>query len=234
MTTYLLLRWLHIAMGTLALAAGASSMLLRKGSRAHARSGTVFFGAMMVMAGSGTLLAASVRPNAGNVMGGLLASYLTLTAWATVWRAPRQTGRLEVVAALLGVATAGLGLRWGLEAVGAARRMLDGYPYQLYLAFGGVALVGALLDARMIVRGGFAGAARTTRHLTRMCLAMYMATASFFLGQAKLFPETVRRSGVLTIPVLLVIAALLYWLVRLRLWPMLRGMRSRRPLAQLR
>jgi hypothetical protein len=43
-----------------------------------------------------------------------------------------------------------------------------------------------------------------------MCLAMYMATASFFLGQAKLFPAAVRESGVLTVPVVLVIGAMLY------------------------
>ena len=226
MTTYLLVRWLHISMGTIALVAGASSMLLRKGSRAHARAGTVFFGAMMAMAGSGAILAAVFVPNAGNVMGGLLASYLTLTAWATVWRDPRRTGRLEIGAALLGIATAVAGFRWGMEASGAARRMLDGYPYQLYLAFGSVALIGALLDARMIARGGYAGVQRTTRHLTRMCLAMYMATASFFLGQAKLFPAEVRASGVLMVPVLLVIGALLYWLIRVRLWP---SLRRRRP-----
>lgn len=231
MTAYLFLRAIHIAMGTLALAAGASSMLLRKGSRAHARAGTVFFAAMMVMAGSGSILAAFINPNAGNVMGGLLASYLTLTAWATVWRAPRTTGRLEIAGAVLGVATALAGFRWGLHAAGTARQMLDGYPYQLYVAFGGVALIGAALDARMIAHGGYGGAQRTTRHLTRMCLAMYMATASFFLGQAKLFPTEVRESGVLMIPVLLVIGALLYWLVRVRIGPALGRMRAARPAA---
>ena len=229
MTAHLLLRWIHIAMGTLALVAGASSMLLPKGSRVHARAGRVFFVAMMVMAGSGVILAALFVPNAGNVMGGLLASYLTLTAWTTVWREPRRTGRLEVAGALLGAATAVAGLRWGLAAMASARQMLDGYPALFYFAFGGAALIGAVLDARMIARGGYGGAQRTTRHLTRMCLAMYMATASFFLGQAKLFPAQVRESGVLTVPVVLVIGAMLYWLARVRLWPALRRLRAPRP-----
>ncbi len=229
MTAHLLLRWIHIAMGTLALAAGATSMLLPKGSRAHARAGIVFFAAMMTMAGSGATLAAFFVPNAGNVMGGLLASYLTLTAWTTVWREPRRTGRLEIAGALLGAVTALAGFRWGIEAVADTRQMLDGYPYQLYFAFGGAALIGAALDARMIARGGYGGAQRTSRHLTRMCLAMYMATASFFLGQAKLFPAAVRESGVLGVPVVLVIGAMLYWLVRVRLWPAVRRRRAHRP-----
>ena len=230
MTAHLLLRWLHISMGTIALAAGASSMLLPKGSRAHARAGTVFFGAMMIMAGSGSILAAFFVPNAGNVMGGLLASYLTLSAWTTVWREPRRTGRLEVAVALLGAATAFAGIRWGLEAAASPSRMLDGYPSQLYFAFGAAALIGAVFDARMIALGGYGGARRTTRHLVRMCLAMFMATASFFLGQAKLFPDEVRQSGVLSVPVVLVIGAMLYWLARVRLWPALRRrLRDPRP-----
>ena len=228
MTAHLLLRWIHISMGSLALAAGASSMLLPKGSRAHARSGTVFFGAMMVMAGSGSILAAFFVPNAGDVMGGLLASYLTLSAWTTVWREPRRTGRLEVAVALLGTAIAFAGIRWGLEAAAGPSRMLDGYPSQLYFAFGGAALIGAVFDARMIALGGYGGARRTTRHLTRMCLAMFMATASFFLGQSKLFPAEVRQSGVLGVPVALVIGAMLYWLARIWSWPALRR-RLRQP-----
>ena len=184
---------------------------------------------MLVMATSGASLAAFISPNVGNVMGGLLALYLTLTAWTTVWRAPNRTGRLEIAGALLGAATAIVGFGAGLHAMSTPAHQLDGYSPKLYFAFGSVALIGTLLDARMLMRGGFAGAARTTRHLTRMCLAMFMATSSFFLGQAKLFPPAVRESGVLRIPVLLVVAGLLYSLARIRLWPRLRRWRVARP-----
>jgi hypothetical protein len=105
---------------------------------------------------------------------------------------------------------------------------IDGFPPMMFFMFGGVALLGTLLDLRMLVRGGIAGVQRTTRHLWRMCLAMLIATMSFFIGQAKYFPLAVRQSGVLKVPVLLVLAALLYWLVRIRLWPLLRKPRSTR------
>ena len=227
-TTHLILRVLHIAMGLVALAAGAASMLLTKGSRAHARAGTVFFVAMLIMATSGATLATFFSPNVGNVMGGLIALYLTLTAWTTVWREPRRTGRLEIGGALLGAATALVGIGAGLRAAGSPTHRFDGYPSTLYFVFGGIALIGALLDVRMIARGGFSGAARTTRHLTRMCLAMFFATSSFFLGQAKLFPAGVRESGVLKVPVLLVVAGLLYSLARIQAWPRLRRWRVAR------
>lgn len=91
-----------------------------------------------------------------------------------------------------------------------------------------MALLGTVLDIRMIVRGGLTGAARTTRHLWRMCFAMFMATGSFFLGQAKLFPAAVRESGLLPVPVFLVIGAFLYWLVRVPVWPWFRKVRAPR------
>lgn len=56
------------------------------------------------------------------------------------------------------------------------------------------------------------------RHIARMGFAMGMATTSFFLGQAKVFPEPLRHAfGLRAIPVLLVVGVVLYWLVRTRL-----------------
>ena len=56
---------------------------------------------------------------------------------------------------------------------------------------------------------------------------MFVATGSFFLGQAKVFPAEVRASGVLKIPVLLVIGAFLYWVIRVQVWPRLRRVPGR-------
>jgi hypothetical protein len=161
-----------------------------------------------------------------NVMGGALAFYMVLTAWVTVARKPGETGHLEIGAALLGLATAIAGLVFGLQALNSPAQLLDGSPPVFYFIFGGVALLATALDVRMIARGGFTGAQRTTRHLSRMSIAMFMATGSFFLGQAKLFPVGVRESGVLRIPVFLVVGALIYWLLRVRVVPLFRRVRT--------
>jgi hypothetical protein len=50
--------------------------------------------------------------------------------------------------------------------------------------------------------------------LWRMCLAMFIATASFFLGQAKVLPESMRIFPLLAIPVVLVLILMFYWWVR--------------------
>ncbi len=219
---HLILRYAHISMATLALLSGAAALTFRKGSPLHRQSGNVFFVSMLIMSGTATYISIFITPVASNIMGGLMALYLTSTAWLTVWRRPRQTGRLEIGAALLGLVTAIAGITFGLEAASSPNGIMDDFPATGYFIFGSVALLGTVLDVRVIARGGLTGTARITRHLSRMCLAMFMATGSFFLGQAKLFPAEVRESGVLPIPAFLPLALLIYWLIRVRVWPSIR------------
>jgi hypothetical protein len=82
--------------------------------------------------------------------------------------------------------------------------------------FATVALLGALGDMRVMLRGQLQGAQRIARHLWRMCFALFVASGSFFLGQAKVFPKPMRIYPLLAIPALLPLVLLLYWLVRVR------------------
>jgi len=47
-----------------------------------------------------------------------------------------------------------------------------------------------------------------------MCTAMFIATGSFFAGQAKVFPEEFRSPVLMFAPMLAVLAAMAYWWVR--------------------
>lgn len=232
--THLVLRYGHIAMGALSLLAGAGAMMLRKGSRPHVIAGDTFVVAMLLMAGTGTIMSIAIVPVMGNVMGGLLTMYMVITAWATAWRPPRQVGVHEYLGMALGLAIGIAGIAFGLEAAARTPQRLHMYPAMFYYIFGGIALLGAALDARMIAYGGFQGSQRTARHLSRMCLAMYMATMSFFIGQAKLMPLWIRELRLNLIPVLLVVGALIFWLVKIRLLPVLTRMRTvrARPIAR--
>lgn len=225
---HLILRYAHIAAGFVGLVSGAAALTFRKGSPLHKKSGNVFFVSILVVAGAGAIMAAFIKPNMGNLMGGMMAFYMVSTGWATVIRPPGQTGRFEIALALAGLGVAVTGITLGIQAADSPNGTLHGYPPLLYIIFASVAGLATVLDVRMIARGGLTGAARTTRHLWRMCLSVFMATGSFFFGQPRFFPTVVRESGLLPIPALLPLAILLYWLIRVRVWPSIRKVRAPR------
>lgn len=68
----------------------------------------------------------------------------------------------------------------------------------------------------MIVRGGITGGRRVARHLWRMGLALLIATMSLYPGQAKLFSKALRDTNLLFIPMLLLVASMIFWLFRVR------------------
>ena len=74
----------------------------------------------------------------------------------------------------------------------------------------------------MIRAGGLRGAPRLTRHLWRMCLALFIATASFFLGTGRRIPESLHIRAFRLIP-LVVLATMVFWLWRLRRKPVSRS-----------
>jgi hypothetical protein len=85
--------------------------------------------------------------------------------------------------------------------------------------FGAVALLAALGDIRMLMSQRMEWSQRIARHLWRMCFALWIATASFFLGQSDEFPEALRIMPLLCTPVLLVMLLMAYWLVRVLFTP---------------
>src|SRR6266849_10917568 len=92
----------------------------------------------------------------------------------------------------------------------------SGFPGVAYFIFGSVALLAAALDIRMLTRGGVAGAQRIARHLWRMCFTFLITVMSFFIGKQRLFPEAILRTHLNTVPVIIVAALMIFWLVRVR------------------
>jgi uncharacterized membrane protein len=205
---------IHIIAGLLALLTGAVALFARKGSTLHRRSGTVFVVAMLVMSGSGALMALTVKPNPVNVVAGSLTFYLVCTAWLTVKRSVSEVRRplrvLMVAALLLGAAAFVVATLAMLSPTG----RIGGVPAPPILLFGVIGILGGSLDARLLRVGTIVGPQRLARHLWRMTLALWIATASFFLGQAKVFPDALRRIELLAIPVVVVLVMLLFWMVR--------------------
>lgn len=208
---------LHILAGLLALTSGAVAMTATKGGKLHRKSGMIFVIAMLVMTSSAVLMAAFFSPNRVNVMVGVLTFYLVCTGLLTMRRPVESARGLITGFMLLALTGSAYAFSLGFEALNGAGGKVDGIPPQPFFMFGVVGLLGGLLDARMLWAGNIQGAHRLARHLWRMGFAMWIATASFFLGQADEFPEPLRNVALLSIPVLLVLLFMLYWLVRVLL-----------------
>ena len=205
---------LHIVAGGLGLVSGYVALSAAKGATLHRKSGILFVFVMSTMAITGMLISAldGVAP-AINVPSALLTFYLVITSLRTV-RPPAAGSRALDVAALLMALGTGLGC-FLLGVVTIARGGREaGMAYPLFL-FGGVALAASVGDLRMIRAGGIRGASRLVRHLWRMCFALFIASIAFFLGQGRV-PEPLRIPALLAAGVLLPVAAILYWVWRIR------------------
>ena len=214
----------HIGCGSVVLLSGAAALVVRKGSRLHRRFGDVFTVAMLCVGGSSAYIG-TTRLQPVNVVSGLLMCYLVATAWLTVWRGEAKTGLVEYGLLLAGLVTGVGSLMWGWKA--AHPGWANPYePAGAFVFFGSVALLSAAGDVRTLIRGGVSGTKRLVRHLWRMCFALLISTAAFFISaaedpvirhtglRARLFTPAIRKTHLLNVPVIIVIAVMLFWLFR--------------------
>lgn len=207
-----MLRWTHIAAGLVAIVAGFVALFAKKGSPVHRRAGDVFVAAMVVLTATAFYSASFVHPNRGNVVASMVTFYLVATAFLTVKRDVAAARAWTIALMLLALVATARAAWLGMLAV--REGPVDHLPAGVFFAFGFIALAGALLDGRLLLAGHIEGAQRLVRHLWRMGTAMWIATASLFLGQARFFPDAMRGSGVLSVPVLVVVGVTLFELVR--------------------
>ena len=207
---------IHIIAGLIAIAAGYVSVFALKGAKLHRKSGMVFVYSMLVLAATGAVMAA-LKNQPANVIGGSLAFYLVSTGLLTVQRRDQDFHWIDATATLVGIAVGVLSIKFGIDGLNSASGTINGVPPGMIFFFATVALLGALGDVRVMVAGALHGAHRIARHLWRMCFALFVATGSFFLGQAQVFPKPIRIFPLLAIPALLPLVLLLFWFTRVLL-----------------
>jgi uncharacterized membrane protein len=206
---------IHIAGGSVALLAGAGALAVRKGGRLHAKAGTAFFAAMLVMTLTGSVIAA-LKPERATAVIGIITCYLVATSWRAARRRDGKAGMFEAAALAVILACGILQLQFGLWAIQSPQGRIDLLPYQPIFVFAGLAWLAAALDVNVLIRRQLTGAQRIGRHVWRMCAALLIATTSFFQGQQDEFPDAVRGSAFWYVPALAVLAAMLFWIVRVR------------------
>jgi hypothetical protein len=206
----------HISAGIVGILSGAAAISFRKGSPRHALAGKIFVVSMLSMA-AGAVYLATMKRDYNNIGGGILTFYLVGTAWLTARRHDGETSLFDWAALLLPLAIGIGGWINGLDALHSPTGSKYGVPAGMHFFMGSVCLLAAAGDVRMLVRGGVFGVQRIVRHLWRMCFGFFIATGSFFLGQAdKVFPEFVLKTNVLFIPAVLPLILLVFWLIRVR------------------
>ncbi len=211
---------IHIIAGVIGLVSGAVALSAHKGAKLHRKGGMIFVYAMMIVAITGTVMGLLISEMAA-VIPGALTFYLVLTSFLTVRRpAGRKFSWIDIGAMLIGMIVGITSVIYGIVA--------EGQPTVLYIIFGAVALLATLGDLRMMARG-VQGSHRIARHLWRMCFALFLASISLFVGQSQVFPEPLRNSGLLPIPVLLVLLLMFYWLVRVSFTPWYRRLQQQVP-----
>ena len=210
------MKLLHVMAGLTALVTGAVALWALKGAKLHRRSGILFVYTMLVMSSTGALMSV-VHLNVGNIIAGVLTFYLVLTALLAVRRPSLEFHRIDGVAMLAALTVGLTGLMLGVAAVRSATGKMHGIPPPVYFMFATIALLAALGDLRVMRSWGTQGGFRIKRHLWRMCFALFIATASFFLGPSQRLPAFLRHSPLRPVPVLLVLLVMLFWLARVSL-----------------
>jgi hypothetical protein len=209
---------IHIAAGGFAIVLGAVALSAKKGGTIHRRSGLLFVYAMLVMGITGAIL--GLRSGTiGNVFGGLGTAYFVATALTTV-RPPSPWIRgINVAGLTVAVGLALFHIVAGLEAVTSPTGWRHGAPFQMLFFLAAIMMLAAIGDVRIRRFGMPRGRPRLARHLWRMCFALFIAAGSFFSIRARvatILPEPFTTGPARALPILLVFAAMFYWLWRLR------------------
>jgi uncharacterized membrane protein len=216
---------IHIVAGGFAIVLGAIALLASKGATLHRRSGLLFVYAMLTMGISGSVLALRESLTNPNVLGGFMSAYFVITALTTVRPLSASTRRLNVVALLIAIALILFEVTLGFQALASPRRAIRGVPFFMLFFLATITALAAAGDVRIMWSGALKARPRLSRHLWRMCFALFIAAGSFFSIRArvaKILPEPFTTPMMRALPVALIFIAMFYWLWRLR---------SRRPFA---
>jgi hypothetical protein len=214
---------IHIAAGGLAIVLGFVALFVKKGGTIHRRSGMLFVYAMLVMGMTASILEFIRSAAATNVVAALMSVYFVGTALTTVRPPSRWTRVINGAALTVAVGLAFVAIVGGVKAVSSPALSPGGVPFRtigvMSFILAAVLLLAAAGDVRIMRSGMCRGGPRLTRHLWRMCFAMFIAAGSFFSIRqrvAKILPEPFTTGPMRALPILLLFSVMFYWMWRVR------------------
>lgn len=205
-----ILIFLHIAAGAVALFSGFFTILATKGNAKHKRYGKIYVYTMLILGTTGVIVA-SVRDIPLSMLNGLIICYFVLSSLSAIRNPEYQTNRFDKALAVFAWIMVFAFAWFAYQVSQSEDGQLGGFGIAEYIVFGSVMLFSAIADLRYLLKSGLSTVQKLVRHLWRMFFPLFMATAAFFLGQAKLFPESLQSIELLAIPVLFVLITMIYW-----------------------
>ena len=214
---------IHIAAGGLAIVLGAVALSVKKGGTLHRRSGLLFVYAMLVMGVSASILSIFRGRDLGNVFAGVLTAYFVGTALTTVRPVSSWTRLINAVALTVAAVLAVGCVFGGLRLISTPGYDPGGVSFRtsgmMSLIIAAVLAMAAAGDVRIMRFGMARGRPRLSRHLWRMCFALFIAAGSFFSIRervASILPEPFTTGPMRALPIVLLFGAMFYWLWRVR------------------
>jgi hypothetical protein len=214
----------HIVAGGLAIVLGGVALAVRKGGTLHRRSGILFVYAMLTMGISGSILALRQSLTNANVLGGFMSAYFVVTALTTVRPVSAWTRSLNRAALGVAIALSLIDIYLGFIAFRSPGHAIGGVPFFMPFFIAAVLALAAAGDLRAKRPGTLRAGKRLARHLWRMCFALFIAAGSFFSIRervAKILPKPFTTPAMRALPIVLLFAAMFYWLWRVRAGRML-------------
>jgi uncharacterized membrane protein len=213
---------LHILGGSVALLAGFTAVIPRKGGWLHRRAGMVFVISMLTMAVFAVYLGVAQPGQLINVLIGTFTLYLVTTAWTTLRNRQSHAILADSLALMVILCLSApfavliLQLALGQTPYLNSTVPLKG-PVLIFLyIFTAVLATATIGDTRVLFKRGLAGRARIERHIWRMCLGLAFAAGSAFTnGLPRLLPDTVHIPlFLLFLPQLVALGLLIFWMLR--------------------
>lgn len=208
-----LLLFAHIGGGAIGMISGPVAILSPKGGIVHRLSGKIFFFSMFLCYAVGAAVAPFLATGQRvNFVAGVMALYLLVTSWLAATRRDPKVGAIEYAGFVCAIFIVAAGLWFMHLGANDASGSVDGAPPDVYQIFILVGLVAALGDLHVILRRSIRGVSRILRHLWRMCMSLFIASASFLFGQEQMLPNWLVGSPLQSIPVFFPLAAILIWI----------------------
>ena len=208
--------FIHILAGLAACISGAAAMIFRKGGPRHRQNGNIFTLSMVTLGVSAIYLAYQ-RSDVGNFVAGFFVLYLVGTAWLAARRPDNVIGKAEWAGFIYAAVGSVVMVYFGYLGWQRPRHMMAGGPAAALFVLAAVVAMCAWADLRMIRRGGLAGTARVARHLWRMCLALFIASGSFFFARQRIiFHPMLIKMGLPLVFLFGPLVLMWYWMRRVK------------------